>query len=361
MKKLFVRLFVGVFVFLLWFNNVMAYPDHPSATFGTNVRGPIWTYSPVTLPAGRFAISFKTEFLNLQPFSDLELKHFAEQDLHVDSEDDLLSPSLSFSYGLLNELTVSAQLPYVLRSNIREGELEHEHEGEHESELTLGVPSVVRHGDSDGIGDINVSAHWRFLNNKQYDIDAALIVGTSIPTGDTQVRDDQGNRFETEHLPGTGSLNPFFGGAVSKKLNSHTAVFASVLYTIATRGAQGTNIGNVLNYNVALSYRLIQNSADHNNEAHNHEKKAHASGDGYPIITADAMLEFNGENRQKVNIEGIDDENSGGGVGYISPGFRLNINTFSLFASIGLPVYQSFNGIQTKIKWRGLVGFSEIF
>jgi len=96
------------------------------------------------------------------------------------------------AYGLSEELTVSARLPYIERKDIRESEEESPREGHAHS-----------HGDSSGLGDILLMGHYRLY--KANDLELSVRLGVKAPTGETNDKDDQGNRFETEFQLGTGS------------------------------------------------------------------------------------------------------------------------------------------------------------
>ena len=63
--------------------------------------------------------------INIDAFSDAQLKAFAGQHLHVHSLDAILAPSLIYAYGVTNDLTVIARLPFVTRRDIREGHHSH--------------------------------------------------------------------------------------------------------------------------------------------------------------------------------------------------------------------------------------------
>ena len=107
-------------------------------------------------------------------------------------------------------------MPWVLRDNIREGEIE---DGEAEAHA---------HGDAQGIGDIVVLANYQVYARNGYDW--ALQGGVKTPTGETDV----GARLETEFQPGSGSWDFLVGGAVSTHLGSF-GVHANILYTATTK------------------------------------------------------------------------------------------------------------------------------
>ena len=78
-----------------------------------------------------------------------------------------------------------------------------------------------------------------------------------------------------------------------------------------------------------------------------------------PLI--DAVLELNGEWQDKQNENGEIDPNSGGNVVFLSPGLRLASNNWSGFATVGIPIVNDLNGLQSEPTYRlfggVLVGF----
>jgi hypothetical protein len=136
---------------------------------------------------------------------------------------------------------------------------------------------------------------------------------------------------------------------------------SNVLYTAATKGAQDTDLGDRLNYNGAISYRLIGAGnavetahEDRHGEGHHHEHQANGS-DGFAV---DAALEITGEWQAKQTISDEIDPNSGGNVIYLTPGVRLTSNAWSGFVSVGLPIMNDLNGEQSEAEYRLIGGAS---
>ena len=78
-------------------------------------------------------------------------------------------------------------------------------------------------------------------------------------------------------------------------------------------------------------------------------------------LVIDAVLELNGEWQDKQNENGEIDPNSGGNVVLLSPGLRLASNNWSGFATVGIPIVNDLNGLQSEPTYRlfggVLVGF----
>ena len=174
----------------------------------------------------------------------------------------------------------------------------------------------------------------------------------------TNERDDEGELFETEFQPGSGSWDGLFGLALTRPIGRWT-LDSNVLYTAATEGAQNTDLGDRFHYNGAVSYRLIgagtaeatDRHHEHQHIGHHHEHPARDAG-GFAV---DAVLEINGEWQAKQDIAGEIDPNSGGNLVFLSPGVRLRSNAWSGFVSFGLPIVNGLNGEQAEPEYR-LVG-----
>jgi hypothetical protein len=153
-----------------------------------------------------------------------------------------------------------------------------------------------------------------------------------IPSGETNETDIEGVRFETEFQPGTGSWDPIAGLAARKELGK-VSVTAGFLYSFATEGAQDTDLGDFLDYGAALSYRALNGK-----------------------MRWDLIMEANGKWQQRQEIGGVEDPNSGGNIIYLSPGTRLCWKRLSLYLSLGFPILQDLNGVQTDVGFRILKG-----
>ncbi len=315
--------------------------DHPSIGFGPGVAGPIVTVSADTLPAGHWTAGVRVEHGEFEALSDDKLKRLAAQGEDVHSVDAMTSIFVGGAYGVTDRLTVGAHIPYVVRENIREG---HEEDGE---------PEVHDHGDSTGIGDVTVLGQYRFAGGSGGKWAAAAVLGVKAPTGETDEEDSDGQRFETEHQPGSGSWDTLFGLAA----NAHWELLsadASVLYTLATEGSQQTDLGDLLSYNLALSHRLER-------VMHDHPAGAHQGGQ-HEHLALDLVLELNGEWRQKQSIDGESDDNSGGHTLFLSPGARLTVNeTVAGFLSVGFPIAQDLEGHQHRTDFRVILGVAAGF
>lgn len=311
-----------------------ALADHPTVAFGNEASGPIITIAAPTMQRGTWSAGIRTEIIENEAFSDQQLANYADQGIEgVHSVDRVINTSLAVGYGITDDLTVSMRLPYVERKNIREGEIEDDEAEAH------------AHGDSSGLGDLVLFGQYRVL--KLDNTDVALHLGVKAPTGETNDKDDDGHRFETEFQPGTGSWDYLIGGAISH-VHDQFGYHANVLYNKTNEGSQSTEIGDILSYNLALTYQL--NGEDHSGHNHVHTDSTE--------IKWDAMIELNGETRRKNKIDGHSEEHSGGTALFVSPGLRVSAGKFGGFISVALPVVENMHGKQTDIDARIVGGFS---
>ncbi len=324
--------------------------DHPTVNFGGEAAGPITTVSATTLASGQLAVGVRGEAIVPDRFEDNELVGFAASGQEgVHSLDRLTSGSFGAAYGITNDLTVSLRLPYIWRNGIRESEIE---DGEAEAHL---------HGNSRGLGDLTAMAQYRPITKAAHGIDVGLLVGLKMPTGETKDRDKDGVRFEAEFQPGSGSWDPMAGLAATKHLGP-VALDANVLYLLVNEGSQSTDLGDSFTYNVALSYRVFGSRPEEHDHAAEDADRAHEHPSDQGQMALDLILELNGEWRQKVETNGVSDPHSGGNLVFLSPGVRLVApQGWSAFVSVGVPVIENLNGIQTDTDFRVVAGLGVAF
>lgn len=313
--------------------------DHASATFQTGSAGAIVTSPGSTLPEGKWVAGAGFQFIELDdvPNAKLEAAGANEEDVH--SVDTLLQFDVYAVYGFTDDLALGFSLPYVERSNIRETT--------HED----GGGEVEFAGDSEGPGDLRLFGQYRFL--KQENRNMSILAGIKAPTGNNGERELEGGLFETEQQPGSGSWDPFFGLSWDRT-QGKLGLSASMFYTFVNEGTQQTDLGDVFNYNLAANYRLFSPEGDHGHHSHDH---------GFGLIDyVDAVIELNGDYRERVEINDINDDNSGGHTLYLSPGVRIGLgHKWSVYTSVGIPVVNDLNGIQSEPDYRLIGGISASF
>lgn len=326
-------------VVALMLASTLAWADHPVGVFGPSVGGPVVTPTASTLPAGNWGFSLYSEYRRFDTPSRSELAaQAAAESGHVHSLRYLWSPLLAISYGLTERVTVTAGVPYVKRSELMEGHV-------HGS----GAAGVHDLGDSSGIGDVSLGGYWRFWENSRNSA-AALSVGSFLPTGTTDRRNEEGERFATEHQPGTGAWRPFAGAIVSHNTGA-LGLHANLRYTWALEGAQDTDLGDKIDYGVALSYRLTAAAE----ESPHHEHAPQTSDHDHEHDEAlhwDLLLELNGEYQRPQRIGGRE-EGESARIIYLAPGVRVTGRSgWTAALSVGAPIRQHAGAGHIETDWR---------
>jgi hypothetical protein len=305
-----------------------------SAT-GLSVGGPILTVPAYTMNKGQASIGFGTLYTNYGRLSRSQTNKLLDESKHSDDSFGGLSPSLFASYGLTDRISLSASFPYRINFDYHEI-----HSGTFE-----------RQGDSIGFGDLTLLSKYRLFDTGSFQ--TALLAGIKLPTGNSHVIADTGERFETKSQPGTGSWDPIFGLALSKQFDK-IGLDSSIVYRLATEGAQNTDIGDIAVIGLAASYALNHSHQDQFKHIHSHEtynKKfyqrifpEHALGQH---LTWDLIAETMFYWEAKPEIDGIKSDNHGGLSSFIYPGLRMTVNdSLVCNLNIGLPLFEILNGEQ---------------
>jgi hypothetical protein len=335
---------------LLLLAGAPALADHMGPS-GFGSGGGMSVFSPDTLDGGHWAAGLRLTYTRPEQRSDAELEALAAQHIHAHNTDYNLNASAGIAYGLSHHLTISAELPYVRRDRLREGE--HSHSGGGVS------TSVEQLGSVSGIGDLNLLAKYRMTEGASPSF--AIIGGIKVPTGSTHRRSPDGERLETEHQPGTGSWDPIVGASASAALGG-VQLTGSALYQLSTTGAQRTRLGDRLQAGVALSHRFgpaphAHGEAlnhHHGDELDEHHEHAHSSFDGF--------VELAGEWEGRERVGGAVEEASGGKWAWVAPGLRINsASGWSASAAFALPVWQRIRASHPDNRYRLTVAVGRAF
>ena len=332
-----------------------ALAHHPSGATGGS-SGPIVTEYADTLETGQKAFFVAHEYIDLSRLSDETLIETALEDRDVHSLGIIQSATLAVFYGVTDYLTIGASLPWIRRSEIFEGEVEggghHGEEAGHgaEEEEAEVEAEVEKLGTAEGIGDLWLSAQLRFYHDAQTGDAFSVLGGVKLPTGSTGDKDLEGNTFEAEFQPGSGSVDFELGAAAIHPMGPW-ALHTSALYVFVQDGTQDVDLGDRFLYNGAVTYQLIGSEPDHH-----HHGAANQPHDHGPSL--DLVLELNGEWSEKEVDSGITDPDTGGNTVYLSPGVRVASNGLTGFLSVGGAISNDYNGTQSEPDWRIVSGFS---
>ena len=323
---------------------VPSWADHPTVGVQGGKAGAIMTGSAETLDAGEVAVSVDIQYLDFNAVSRQKLEEQAEQDNDVHSTGSLTRTSLDMVWGVTKDLTTGLSLPYVHRKDMYQTahhreEAADEMHGDH----AANDDAVERLGNAGGLGDLRISGQYRWLHDPSSGLSAAMVAGIKAPTGSTDEEGDGGERLETELQPGSGSWD-VFGGVVTSYPWGPVSMDASLLYSYVTEGAQNTDLGDIVNYNLSLAYRLGNGHTDHH---HSH------------LVTT-LLFEVNGEWREKLNISGEEEASSGGNVVYLSPGFTIGTSKWVWAVSAGYPI-DDLHGVQSEPSLRAISRLTWLF
>jgi hypothetical protein len=296
-----------------------AFAHHVGPSGGQGGEGAT-VFGPQTLDEGAGAAWLSLVYTRPDQRSDAALEALAAGDIDAHNTRYDLNAAAGLAYGVTHRLTLSVQLPYVRHDHVRMAD-----PGE----------DVERLGSVAGFGDTSVLAKYRLAGGEHGGL--ALIGGLKLPTGATHRRDAFGERFETEHQPGSGSWDPIVGASAGAKLGA-VNLAASALYEFAGHGAQATRLGDRLQGGIALSHRFGPAEEAHEHEEHEHGEAHHHH---HHESSWDAFVELGGEWEGRQTIAGEVEQDSGGKWAWLAPGVTFNAASgWSATAAVVLPVAQ---------------------
>jgi len=327
-----------------------ALADHMGPS-GFGAGGGMSVFTPDTLDAGHWAAGFRLSYTRPQRRSDAELAALAAQHVHAHNSDYNLNASAGIAFGINHHLTLSAELPYLRRDDLREGT--HAHAG------GVAINGVEQLGSVSGIGDANLLARYRLTDDERFGF--ALIGGIKLPTGSAHRRSLDGERLETEHQPGTGSWDPIFGASGSANVGA-VQLTASGIYQLSSRGAQQTRLGDRFQGGIAVSHRFGgEGHEPHKSVNHHHgdeldEQHAHARS------SWDAFVELGGEWEGRQKVGGEVETQSGGSWAYVAPGLRYNAAAgWSAGLALAVPVWQHIRASHPDNRYRLTLSLGKAF
>ena len=306
---------------------------------GKRFASPMNTESAITAPKGNLNVGTRFEYRHFQSLSGTKREQLktanTSADLH--SVESMILPSFSLSYGLTDDLTLGVRVPLVYRFGMQDS---HYHTDDDETEnMDL--------GDNSGVGDTLFFGQYRFFKDDETNTHLSLLLGISAPTGHV-ARHVSSNgagkhnrtQFEAELQPGSGAWSGLFGFALTKQIDSFS-FDTSVMYTVSSEGAQSSDLGDSVGYNISSAYRL----------------PLAGLADVFDQSAIDGILELNGQHQQREKQSGAQVGNSGGNSLYLSPGLRFvsgsnRWNNWNVGTSFGYPIVDASNGDQDDLGYR---------
>lgn len=258
-------------------------------------------FSPETQKKNQFSLGFLFEYQDWKHNDPKKAHELHEEGRDAHSRRNDMVYNVTLGYGVTDNLSLTLQLPFVQRET-RQVE-DHDFLGQHER--------------SSGQGDVIVYGKYRFYNNL---FGAAAIFGIKAPTGRTSETDKQGERFEPEEQPGTGSTDFMFGMAINKAFGRFT-VDGSVLYQLKGSGTQDYEFGDIVRTNLQGAFTIKERGE-------------------YPGVELLAGVNAQFADKDHENSEKISD--SGGTTVFFSPGIASQLTEkVRSSATIMFPVIQN--------------------
>lgn len=216
-------------------------------------------------------------------------------------------------YGVTPDLALFGVVPYLNK------------------ELELTMPGGTRSTrDTSGIGDARLFGRYTVFkhNAPGRNFRIAPFFGVESPTGDDNDSDSLGRLPATLQL-GSGSWDPF-GGVVATYQTLDFQVDAQASYKLNTR-ANDFEFGDEARLDASLQYRLLPREL----------------GGGLPAFVY-GVIEANLLYRNKNEVSGVADPDSGGTSLMIAPGLQYISKRWILEAIVQIPVFQDLNGTALK-------------
>ena len=260
---------------------------------------------------------------------------------------------------LTNRWRVGLMLPLVHREHLHLDTHEEEggadnhtslfprHDESEDGEVTIGdATGVPQRWNFTRLGDMQMITSYSLLPaDESIRTEVQVYAGLKLPTGETGIRNGDGERAEITLQPGTGSVEPILGVRAQHQLQLSGAdnvvplSFGLHLKTEGSDGRYGYRPGTEVICSTGASYSLFRRL--------------------HPVF----QINFRYRDRDHVgNAPGVPKEHTGGEALFLSPGFWLGL-TDDLDANVfvQVPVLQRVNGIQLVSNWNLLVGLSYRF
>ena len=285
----------------------------------TGAVNPISAESPAK---NKYTLGYIMEYQDWESVSINKAHELHEEgcDAHARKSD--FSNSIFLGYGITDSVSISLQVPYVVRYS----------KEVHEEEF------LGENQKSTGLGDSILLGKYK-IYDKQFGL--AGIFGLKLPTGTTGERNEAGEKFEPELQPGTGSLDFMFGISANKKINHLIILDGTLLYHLKTEGDQDYEFGDIIRATAGATFNVI-----------NKEKKPTLS------LLSEVISQF----ANKDEREGETIRDSGGTTIFFAPGVSSKLTEqLKTTVSVPVPVFQSLGGIHQELDFNVLLGMSYSF
>jgi len=190
------------------------------------------------------------------------------------------------------------------------------------------------------LGDARVMARYRIatVESGEHRIGTlGLNFGLKLPTGSTNIRNDDGERAERTLQPGTGTTDALVGAYYAEMLPlKDLSWFTQALLQMPLNRHEGYQPGKRMSFDAGLRYDVSDNLG--------------------------LMLQLNGLFRGRDSGVQAEPGNSGGRSWFLSPGVSLAVTRdVRVYGFIQAPVYQYVNGVQLGTRPGAALGLSAKF
>jgi Putative MetA-pathway of phenol degradation len=287
-----------------------AFADHGPGTSGSGFT----TLSAETLKPGKFSAAFQSDWTEFDSPGGMPEG--------VDLLDRSFLSTLNLSYGVVENFQLGLTYGYFASQGNREFE---------------GGDKLT--SDPDGFTDLWLTGKYRFYQGPAGQF--AMLNGIKLPTGDSTLKNSEGEPVEPSATAGTGAWDGQVGLAYTLPLAPALTLDASAIYTI--RGeAHDYRLGNRLDLGTSLAWRIF--------------------GDVATFPQTSLVMEATLRHVAKSEDEGKAEDGTGGTVLFLSPGVKVSF-TEQLGASLGvqIPVIQNLGGNSLETDFRLITGISYSF
>jgi hypothetical protein len=321
-------LFLAAMWGLLFPGSTLAH--HGGVSLGYGPGSPVEAFSSLTLPEGGVFTMARVEQVEYRKY------HWAEPE----NKDAFTFYTLGLGYGIKPYLTGFLFLPYTIKTQDHLGTSY----GGGDAKFLFSLGGNYDPNKGFGLNRAEDTAITFEATKKTY---FALILGSSVPTGESHNEDRFGEEFERGMQPGFRSPTLTVGASVTRSLFHGFTVVGDVLYDVFFK-KDDFKFGNEFRIDLAGIYDIYTKPG---------------------VSALEAVLELNLLHVAKDEDEAAGGKvpNSGGTILYLSPGLRYNFPPFSLALLLKFPVAKDLNrqseqqGAEGLESFRGVLAISAFF
>ncbi len=298
---------------------------------------------------GELQVNLSYEFIEMDdPFIGTDSARVGEiRRAHDEQFTRNQTTKFTLDYGISSRLTVGALIPFVDRL--------HQHLAHEEEEVVGGgvgeteIVDETKRWRYQALGDLQLTARYLLYKAETpLQPSFSLIIGMKLPTGRTNVKDDDGEKAELTLQPGNGSWDGIVGLSYVQHFSVATAqrriALAPLFVTAIGRfpvgtGKFGYRPGSELFLNIGTAYPVFRN---------------------FDIL---AQVNFHYRDRDNIgHAPGVEQADTGRETLFLSPGVRYHVtDNLAVYALMQFVAYRRVNGIQLTSDWNVTSGISYRF